>query len=74
MRILLLVTTFLLVTGCASSDSEKYYNKPYPKAQLICGKDQIEWCEGRTPSSMECTCVKRRELERAFRNSNLIWN
>ena len=59
----------VLIAGCTTNDTG--YNKPYPKSQLFCPRDTVEWCEGRTPRDLECTCVKKRVLEQQLQR--IIW-
>tara|TARA_E500000318_G_C3493149_1_gene185274 strand:+ start:56 stop:265 length:210 start_codon:yes stop_codon:yes gene_type:complete len=59
----------VLIAGCTTNDTG--YNKPYPKSQLFCPKDTIEYCEGRTPRDLECTCVRKRVLEEQLRK--IVW-
>tara|TARA_E500000178_G_scaffold348941_1_gene404934 strand:- start:1308 stop:1517 length:210 start_codon:yes stop_codon:yes gene_type:complete len=59
----------VLIVGCTTNDTG--YNKPYPKSQLFCPKDTIEYCEGRTPRDLECTCVRKRVLEEQLRK--IVW-
>ena len=59
----------VLIAGCTTNDTG--YNKSYPKSQLFCPKDTIEYCEGRTPRDLECTCVRKRVLEEQLRK--IVW-
>ena len=59
----------LLFAGCTTNPTG--YDKPYPKSQLFCPRDTVEWCEGRTPRDLECTCVKKRVLEQQLQR--IMW-
>jgi hypothetical protein len=59
----------VLIVGCTTNAVG--YNKPYPKSQLFCPKDTVEYCEGRTQRDLECTCIKKRVLEQELRR--LVW-
>ena len=54
-----------LIVGCTTNTGG--HNNLYPKSQLFCPRDTIEYCEGRTPRDLECTCIKKRILEQELR-------
>ena len=61
---ILFLIGIVLISGCSTQD----YNKPYPKIEPKCIKDQIMYCEGRHPNQMECICWSRTTIEHELRN------
>ena len=52
-----------VLTGCNTVPLQN----TYPKEALFCPKETVEVCAGRTPSMMECQCVRKEILERELR-------
>jgi hypothetical protein len=61
----LLLVVGLLLSGCASNIGttnnswQKYWTHP---DRIKCPEDYVAYCEGRTRSTMECTCIGQNEV------------
>ena len=57
----------MILSGCNSTgefdkpDLKKYYDYP-----IYCPSDYVEFCQGTTPSNMECQCIERRQQRQLF--------
>ena len=54
-----------LIAGC--NTTAPLQTNALPKGLLICPKETVEVCTGRTPKMMECQCVRKEILERELR-------
>ena len=57
----------MILSGCNSTgefdkpELKKYYDYP-----IYCPSNYVEYCEGTTPSNMECQCIERRQQRQLF--------
>ncbi len=59
MKLAMFLGIFVLLSGCVNSGGGLYDTKISPK-DFKCPSQYIAFCEGRTPATMECTCVNRK--------------
>lgn len=52
MKIILIV---LLLSGCSRTVTKD-------TSHTMCSKGYIEYCEGRQPNSIDCECIRERDL------------
>ena len=50
--------TFLTLLGCSTVDYVKPYTPP-----LTCPNGQIEYCEGNSPTNLDCMCIQKNSFK-----------
>ena len=66
MNKIILICGFLGLNGCVSTEPDWYPPERDWHTPLYCPTGQVEYCEGRSPETLECRCMDRQDIRRIY--------